>query len=90
MYEMRAEFDPDATGGLENTSSSLALLWHVISKEDNQMALCGQRLAQTVHESLVAGGHAATERCCSPCLAVVRASMQAAEVQVGAAQPVRS
>ncbi len=84
MYEMRAEFDPDATGGPETTSSSLALLWHVISKEDSRMALCGQRLVQTVHERVVAAGYAATERCCSPCLAVVRASMEAEEAKVGA------
>ncbi|MCQ4040937.1 hypothetical protein ACFOSC_09460 [Streptantibioticus rubrisoli] len=86
MYEMRAEFDPDATGGLENTSSSLALLWHVISKEDSRMALCGQQLVETVHDRLVAAGHAATERCCSPCLAVVRATMQAEDARVGADQ----
>lgn len=82
MYEMRAEFDPDATGGPEDTSSSFALLWHVISKEDSRMALCGQQLPQTVHERLA--GHAATERCCSPCLAVVRATMQAEEARMGA------
>ncbi|MGW7006100.1 hypothetical protein ACWGCW_25640 [Streptomyces sp. NPDC054933] len=77
MYEMRAEFDPDVTSSLENATSSLALLWHVIAKDDSGMALCGQQLVQTVHAGLVEGGHAATERCCSPCLAAVRATMQA-------------